>query len=298
MTATPYIKSVDTRGLTALLQTVASIFYARGATPNMVQRFVKTEAASLAGEIAHQIGPAGVEEMMPGIKWDVKKILNRAFSDRNNSPNYSNLSETQQESSIADFTWLAAGPNFLLGINDEDLQLQAGTQAAYEMFRAGQAAGGRGDAYVLLGKQKRTGQNIFRLNRTRVSIAAFNGVLAKVKKTVGEAKSVFVSTCYKLGGKRRFPGWVTDKIEQAEEKDKVIFDEAGLKNAANPSITFGGDAPGFETNPSIRKAMDGAVKFREYQMTPRLEKMIRGAVMKINTGQVYFSKGELGEDEI
>lgn len=296
MTATPYIKSVDTRGLTQLVGEIASIFYARRATPNMVQRFVKTEAASLAGEIAHQIGPAGVEEMMEGITLDVKKILNRAFSDRNQSPNYSNLSETQQESSIADFTWLAAGPNFLLGINNEDLQLQAGTDAAYEMFRVGQAQGGRGAAYVPLGKHYR--QNVVRLNRTRVSIAAFNGVIARVKKTVGEAKAVFVSTCYKLGGRRRFRTWVTDKIEQAEEKEKVIFDEMGLKNAANPSITFGGDAPGFESNPKIRAAMDGAVKFREYQMTQRLEKMIRGAVMKINTGQVYFAKGELGEDEI
>ncbi len=298
MTAIPYIKSVDTRGLSDLMGSIAHIFYQRGATPTMIQRFVQTEAGQLASTACDMLGPKDYEKAIGHAESNVKTFLNSDFSEQAGEKKYTVFERPSQfGSSYTGWHWLTAGPHFLLGVKDEDYHPEAGGAEAIKMLRDQQARGNsRGKAYVRLGKVN-SKQSAMHLNRTRVSRAGMASASRYIFDKIGEAKATFAATALKLLHKKRMPPWVRNKIPAVEENGKTIFDDTGLNDAGNPSISFGSAAPGVVSNPVMAGALADALKSREAKAAANLRKLIDGAIYDLNTGRIYKPKDSDFEPE-
>ena len=284
------ITPIDSGALGDKLGRMAEVFYRRGAQPTALQRFVEIEAGQWAGDAADILGPKTESEGMDRVKSQVKGQLTTV-------PLYSNLDDDQQFSKYGDFTWLQAGPNFLLGINDEDNQAGTSPEAALKMYRAGQKSTPRGSAQVRLGKIERTGQIAYRLNRVRVSKSTFAGVLDLLKGSFGKARASFASTTLALGLKRRFPPFVLRHIETVRGEGRAILENNVVGDPMNPNIVFGSTAPGVESNQKMVAALQDAATTRAAKAASKLRKIVAGAVYNINTGQVYRVEDQ-SEDEI
>lgn len=251
-------------------------------------RVLKTETGQLAGRIGDSLGPKTKEKAFARVDRDIKEHLT-IF------PTYSNLDEDQAESSTADFTWLEAGPHFLLGINDEDNQLKASGADALQMLRAGQRAGSRGNRYEQLGK--RGHQSVQRLNRVRVSQSAFRSVQRDLRGRIGELRASFyrVALYFVPSRASKVPGWIMGKIEQVELKGKSRLDDNGL-SSPNPFITFTIRAPGVVSNPSIEAKISGAIKASAKILNSKLQKLLNGYAYQWKTGQVFKGVQEAFEE--
>lgn len=302
MTPELTISKVDTRGLSQVLAEMAGIFTARGGSASMIQQFIRSEAGQLAADAANILGPKNVTKAKDKAESNVKSLLNSDFSDQAGEAKYTTFTRTSQmESSYPDWHWLTAGPNFLLGVKNQDLRPDADGDEAMKIFRAAQKSGARGKSYVRIGTHvgpKGNRQAVMQLNRVRVSKSAFAKVKQSIYAKFGEAKASFAATAIKLLPGKTFPAFVMDKLAAVEESGKTIFDDSGLSDAKNPSITFGSRAPGVESNPYMVDALQRAVKNREYRSAAKLEKLIKGAVYNLKTGQVYMpNRNEVSEPE-
>jgi hypothetical protein len=247
---------------------------------------LRTEAGLLAADISDAMGPRSKEAADQKADRDVKKFL----TDR---PEYSNLEESQQYSSSSDFTWLAAGPQFLLGINDEDNQLGASAEDAIGFYRAGQKYGSRGRARELIGSRGK--QKIYRINRTRVSGSALRSVVSQVKDRFGILRASFAATSRELLPNKRFPKWV-EKWIASRADGRSIFRDEGLNHPTEPYLEFGSTAAGVESNPYLVEKISGAVEKRKFTLAAKLKKVISGYCYDWNTGRV-FKRREAMEEE-
>ena len=288
-----HIKSVDTGGLTMFMKNMADMFYSRGADETIIQKFVEVETGQLAAQISDNLGPKSFQRAKAGAESNVSSFLNpqdskfRSFS-----------TDRQKNSRYNGFEWLFAGPNFLLGIKKEDNQVGSD---GIQLMRKGQSNGARGKSYVRIGTHltpKGKHQAIIWLNRARVSKSSFASTKQYIFDRIGEAKASFASTALKLLSRKSFPGYVSNKIEQVESKDKVIYDASSIGSSTNPEITFGASAPGMLSNQSMVSAIDSAILTREAKSEKKLEQLIKGAAYNLNTGQVYKPSSESMEDEI
>jgi len=274
----------DLRGLTRLVSALEGALFANGEDGDL-QRVLKTETGHLAGDISDSLGPKSKEAADEKADRDVRRFL----SDR---PKYSNLEEGQQYSSTADFTWLEAGPNFLVGINDEDNQLQASSDDALSFFRTGQKTGNRGKAYVDIGQRGK--QHLYRLNRTRVSASAKRSVVRSIRDKIGTLRASFALAASLLVPSRRFPQWVSRHLAN-QANGRGILNQAGLSNPTEPFLEFGSTSPGVESNEEIVESIRGQVQKRKRILESKLEKVLRGYVYDANTGAV-FRRQDAGED--
>lgn len=241
-------------------------------------RVLATETGQLAGRIGDTLGPKTREKAFARIDRDIKQHLT-IF------PLYSNLDEDQQYSSTSDFTWLESGPNFLLGINDEDNQVRASGADALLMLRAGQKSKSRGNAYEYLGK--RGHQSVQRLNRIRVSQTAFRAVQRDLRDRVGELRASFYRVALHFVPSKKVPAWILGKIERVEAKGKSALDDSGLSNPLGPVITFTVRAPGVVSNPRIEANISGAIQASSKILASKLRKVLAGYAYQWKTGQVF-----------
>jgi len=271
---------IDLAGLNGFLQGLATVLHGTGqAGEGDLQRLMKTEAGQMAWDYSEALGPKTKADATDSIE----KSINEQMSDK---PRYSNLDQDQQYSSTNEFTWLAAGPNFLVGINNEDNRTDLSPGAAYDLFRQAQKAGARGNAWLEVGQ--RGHQHVLRLNRIRITAAAKKSILRFIRDNlVGELRASFASTAEKLLPGKRIPDWVRDKIFQVDQKGKSIFNLSALNNATNPYIEFGSHAKGVQSNPIIVEKLAAATESRKYKIAEKIKKILAGHAYDWNTGRVF-----------
>lgn len=252
-----------------------------GATEGDLQRLLMTETGQFAGRLGDAFGPSSQSVAMAKVDRDIKTQITTL-------PRFSNLDADQQYSSTAEFTWLSAGPNYLLGINDEDNQMQASGAEALKMLRAGQNSAPRGNAYIVLGKRGK--QTVQRLNRIRISPAAYAQLRNLLKDRTGQLRAA----CYRIASRyvptKRIPGWIRDKFDDVERNGKSVLDEALLRNGPLAAIEFTIRSPGLESNPKLGEKYEAALKKTEYILGEKLRKILAGYAYDWATGKIFRSR--------
>jgi hypothetical protein len=238
---------------------------------------LKTETGQLAGRIGDSLGPSSREKAFARVDRDIKQQLTTF-------PMFSNLDEDQQYSSTADFTWLSASPKSLVGINDEDNQVNASGVDALEFLRGGQRAGSRGDTYVQLGK--RGHQRVQRSNRVRVSRTAFRYVQQELRNRTGELRACFYRVALYFVPSKNVPAWILARIEQVEAKGKSSLNDNGLNSPLEPFIEFTVRAPGVVNNPQIADKITSQMKASSKIIAAKLRKVLAGYAYGWKTGRI------------
>lgn len=270
----------DFSRLTEKLSGLNGALMGSGADGGDLQRMLDVETGQLAGRIGDAVGPATQAKALKKVDSDLKKYLTVL-------PDYSNLDEDQQYSSTADFTWLYAAPATLVGINDEDNQISASGADALEMFRGSQKAGLRGAAYVSLGARGK--QHVKRLNRTRVSTAAYNYVRATIKNKTGELRAAFYRVAIQFAPNKRVPQWIAGKVPQVIESGKSTLADVA-RGTPDAYIEFGVRAPGVTSNGAITAKITGAIRQTSYIVESKLKKLLAGYKYNWETGQIFKPK--------
>lgn len=276
----------DLKGLSQLISKLDGALFSQGGDGD-IHRVLKTEAGQLAWDISMALGPRSKSAGDKKVERDVKQFLTP-------KPIYSNLDQEQQYSSYGDFTWLAAGPSFLTGINDEDNQLGASTDDALLYFRAGQYSGSRGPTYVTLGQRGK--KKIQRLNRVRVSQSTMRSVVNVVKGSFGLLRASFAFTAVELIPGKRVPDWVSRHFS-TKARGRAIFSNAGLNHPTEPYIEFGSSAKGVESNPRIAQIVSGQIERRKRLMAEKIRKVVAGYAYDWNTGRVFKRREAKVEEE-
>jgi hypothetical protein len=256
----------------------------RGASRGDLQTVARLQFGQLHAAIGDAIGPKEKDTAEKRITRDIKKQLTTA-------PEYINSAWTPEksESSHAEFTWLTAGKGFVLGINDEDLQLKASGAEALAMLRSGQKKGARGDAYIKLGKRGNGNVNVMRLNRIKVSKTTFNAVRRTLFTRSGELRAVFYRAARQYAPRIRVPAWIAKKFDQVAANGKSDFHDTftgGNDFGYIESITR---APGVTNNPALASKIQGAIRSRTEIVFAAYQKVISGYKYKFATGQTFKS---------
>lgn len=256
------------------------MLFGRGASEGEAQQVLRTETGQLAGRMGDAVGPKSQSAAMKKVDREIKGHL--AMFPRSVNLN-------QESESYADFTWLYASPNALVGINDEDNQIKASGEEAYEMLRAGQHATPRGNSYVEIGQRGK--QKIMRQNRVRVSAAAFNTVRRIIAEKTGQLRAA----CYRIAKlyvpSKRVPAWIESKFNAVEANGKSRVGES-LMNTPEASIEFAITSAGVNSNPYLVAKIQGAIKGASISIKSKLDKISKGAKYIYETGQVYFGGGD------
>jgi len=207
----------------------------------------------------------------------------------------------QESAGYADFTWLTAGHGkngkFLLGINDEDMQMSADAAGALAMLRVGQTSSDRGDAYQLLGQRgtsKKSGGsgrvNILRLNRVKVSKSAFAGVKKTLMDLQGELRASFYRVAKHYAPSIRVPAWLENKFGAVAAKGKSEFRDSLTPGDPFAFIESTIRAPGVNSNPVLAAKIQNAIDNEAEKVFSILKKIISGYKYKFATGQVFRSE--------
>lgn len=271
---------VDNRILIERLSLMAGTLFGRGASDGEVQIALKAETGQLAGRFGDAIGPATKDKASKQVESEIKQQLTIL-------PRYSNADFPMESETYADFTWLYASPQALVGINDEDNQLKASGEEALKMLRAGQKSTPRGKAWVDIGKRGK--QHIMRLNRVRISAQAFNYVRRSIMGKMGMLRAAAYSIAVRYVPSKRIPAWVADKIPAAETSGKSRVNEINM-GTSSPVIEFTIFGKGLESNPRLVSKLQGAMTGTAESMRAKLQKLSRGAKYIFETGQVYFDR--------
>lgn len=257
----------------------------QGASGGDILAATRTEMGQMMGRVGDAVGPRTKDAQNKKIEREVKRQLTIL-------PQRSNLDEMESEK-YAEFTWLYAAPTVLFGINDEDKQRGASTEAAFQMFRAGQHGRDRGDAYVPLGRRGK--QKVMRLNRVQVSKAAFKGVVDILRNKQGQLRAA----CYRIAAHyvptKRVPAWLRDKFATVEANGKSQIQETILD--AHGNITAIIKSPGVQSNDRLVEKFRGAIKKSQYILEEKTRKILRGYKYAWETGQVFRQRDAGPNDE-
>lgn len=269
--------SYDFSNLRDKLSGLAGALVGRGAGEGDIQQCLRVEAGQCAWKIAQSLGPGTHAQAAKRLNSDIHQY----FSDK---PTYSNLDVDQQYSSTSDFTWLAAGPNFLVGINDEDNQTGISADEAVKTYYENKNIGPRGNAWERVGTRGK--QAVMRLNRIRIRPGTMNGMRRAIEARFGQSKAAFARTAVHYL-KRSFPNWVTRAIPDAVLNGKSILSEIGLRSTKEPFLEFGSRAPGVTSNPRMVAAIQAGAKWSEITLAAKCRKVIAGQIYNWNTGQIF-----------
>lgn len=256
-----------------------------GAELGDLQRMLMTETGQLAGRMGDAVGPKTKDDAQRKIDRDVNRHLTSL-------PRYSVFTDEDQRNSskYAEFTWLTAGPNYLLGINDEDNQLGASGEDAYKMLRVAQKGRDRGDAYQKLGRRGK--QAVMRLNKVRVSAAALKFVRAKLAGKSGELRAAFYAIAARYVPSKRIPAWIRAKFPQVEASGKSSFNESNLRVKEFASLEFTIRAPGVTSNPGLVQKFNGALEQSAHILAAKTDKILAGFKYDWETGKVFRRRSD------
>lgn len=248
---------------------------------------VRTEAGQLANEIQGMLGPKTKSKADVGIKNNVQTFLNSDWSERSGRKKYSTFtSESQTESSHTGFRWLTAGPNWVLGIKDEDYQMEMSADVALKNYMKDKSQRSRGKAYIELGtRSAKQGkhQHLLMLNRTRVTKSTFAGVVKAISQKVGQSRAAFAYAATQLLPGKSYPSWISKHFPGVD--GKAIFVDS--KSAEFPTVTIGSRAKGVNSNPYIVDKIARAVEARKRIMASKIKNILKGYSYNWKTGQTF-----------
>ena len=288
------VAEYDFSNLTEKLSGLSGALLGRGASAGDLDTVTRVRFGKLHAAIGDSIGPKTKEGAQKRIEWDIKRHLTT-------KPDYANAAWTAEksDSSYSELTWITAGNGkngkFVLGINDEDLQMSASGEEALKLLRTGQKSADRGDAYIRLGQRgqsKKSGGggriNVMRLNRVKVSKSAFAYVRRTLFNKTGELRASFYRVAKYYAPKIRVPAWLENKFAQVAAKGKSEYsDTLGSGPFAHiQSITR---APGVNSNPALVKKIQGAIDNESQMIFSIYKKIISGYKYKFETGQTFRS---------
>ena len=279
------VAEYDMTGLNDFVSGLTGAFFGESGEGGDGSKVLMVETGQLGGRIGDALGPKTKAAANKRIQADVKQQLSIL-------PRYA--VETQEGVKYADFTWLAHGGGFVMGINDEDNQVSATGAEALAMFRAGQRAGSRGKTIIGLGQ--RGHQSVLRLNRIRVSKSAMNYVALSIAEKTGELRAAFYRVAIQFT-RKRVPQWILQKVDQtiASGKSTLNDDQAGA--GAEAFIEFGVRAPGVTGNAAITVKIQGAVERSKVMLAEKFRKVLAGYKYDWETGRVFRPRIQSLEDE-
>lgn len=241
-----------------------------------LHKLVDSEVRQLSWEIAREIAPnrAKGEQRM---EKDIKRVFapgpQTAFEQSKRKPLYG---ET-------DITWLYAGPAFLVGVRDEDIQIGMSLEAMKKTLSEQRAAGyPRGKAWESLGARGR--QHVQRHNRTLVSRERFAGLVKLLSSRIGRQAATFAYAAWKLG-KKSIPAWLKAHFGTVASDGAAIFRVLGQGD--NYTIEFGSKTPGIVSNPHIREKINTAIENRAHKLKEKMAKILAGYTYDWETGRVF-----------
>jgi hypothetical protein len=273
---------MDIRGFSRFVESLQNALIGTGQDGDLLA-VCKSEVRQLAMEIAREVGPQNQEAGRKSITKDGKKVFapgpELAFEAGKRKPA---VFETG-------LTWLYAGPSFLVGVRDEDLQPQMGGDAMRKQFTTQRAAGyPRGKAWTVLGRRGK--QSVLRWNRTITSRERFERLVEVMLKRVGRLAAKFAYAAHKLG-QNRIPAWVAHHFKDIEQDGSAIFRFTGSGPAF--AIEFGARAPGVVSNPLIQRKIHTSIEKRKHILLDKIKKIVMGYTYNWNTGHVFLPrKGE------
>lgn len=241
-----------------------------------ISRALTVEAGQCAWRIANTIGPRKKESGEQAVARDVKKYVTTY-------PTYTNV---KPESSYAGFAWLSAGPEYLVGIGNDDNISDATVSGVIERYYQERKKPLRGLATVRLGKRGK--QAILRVNRVRANPGAYAGAVKSIQSRVGQSKASWARTAVELLPNKRVPAWVLNQIAQVVSNGKSILDTKGMDFPTSPELEFGSRAKGVESNPFMRSRIQQAISVTEKALQSKLNKVVAGQAYNWNTGQVFL----------
>ena len=268
----------DISNLTAKVSALQGMIIGQGADEGQLAASLRSEMGQLGARIGKQIGPRDKSSATAKVTRDVKQHL--AFL-----PMAQNLN--QESESYADFTWLYASQFALVGVNDEDLQLQASGEEAMAMLRVGQKTQHRGDAWQELGRRGK--QHIMRRNRVIVSKSAFNQVVRSIMGKTGMLKAAFYYAAQKFAPNITVPAWIAAKMPAVEAADKATTREEG-SGTPQGFVEMTVRGAGLASNEMLTQKISAAVRSTEISLQAKCRKILDGAKYVFETGQVYFER--------
>lgn len=271
-----YTVEFDMRGYSRFVEALQNSLIGTGQEGDLFA-VVKSEVRQLSMEISREIGPETKEKGAKKIEKDVKKVFGAGPE--------TSFEQTKRKPMTLEtgITWLYAGPSFLVGVRDEDLQPQMPADAMRRELQTQRAAGfPRGKARTLLGKRGK--QNVLRWNRTITTRERFAGLITSVSGRVGRLRAKFAYAAHKLG-QTRIPAWISAHFPAVEGDASAIYRFVG--SGPSVAIEFGARAPGVASNPEIQKKIHHAIENRKHKLLEKTKKVLQGYTYDWNTGAVF-----------
>ncbi len=185
-------------------------------------------------------------------------------------------------------TWLYAGPDFLVGARNENVRLDLTADQMRGLMKTTPPF--TGNSWLRIGKRGK--QNVMMMNRLVVKRGERKRLLEIITNRLGLIKAKLSTASHELGYKN-VPAWIARHYSAVKADGTGIFnfDRAAADDVA---ITFGGKAPGLETNHFITGKLKGVVEHRKQVILAKTEKLLAGYAYNWNTGAVF--KPHRGED--
>lgn len=274
--------SVDMRGYSRFYNGLISALVGTGQDGDLAA-VCKSEVRTLSMELAHKVGYKSKESGRKAIEKDVRKVI---------APGPEVVFEASKRKSAiyeTGITWLYAGPAYLVGVRDEDIQLEMSLDAMKTALNTARAASfPRGKGWSLLSKRGK--QHVMMRNRILTTRARFDALVNSVAGRAGILKSKFAFAAHKLG-QLRIPSWIATHFGNVEQNGSAIFRFVGSGDTF--AIEFGARAPGVLSNEHIQSGIQSALHTRRHKLHEKTAKVLQGHIYDWNTGRVFKrNKGE------
>ena len=273
----------DMSNLSEKISELGGALLGRGASLGDLQQLLRIETGQMAARIGDSLGPKNKKSYRSMIKSEVRPHLTSVPMDTNIDDKHS------RNSKKSGFTWLIAGPEYLVGINDEDNLVGIDGESALKLLRASQKNKSRGDDYVNIGS--RGSQDVKRLNRIRISRQSYNYILSTIEQRFGKLRACFYRVALEYIPNKRVPAFVKKKVPAMISSGKSTLNESLVGGADQSFIEFGVTAPGVGgSNAKITAKISGAVDRSSKVLIEKVRKILNGYSYDWKTGGVFYSR--------
>ena len=254
---------INLTGLNQLIFELNDVLLGAGGGDGDLAKTIHGEARLLAWEISKALGPAVKSMGEDNVLRDAKKTFAPGPVE------VFEMSKRNGRGGDSGLTWLYAGPDFLVGVPPENLQLGLSAPA---MRRQHQDLKTKinGNAWARIGKRGK--QVIQKWNRIIVKRAAFDSFVRAKNARVGRLRATFAYAAHMLGQKR-IPSWISRHFNQVAAEGRAIYDQSKLNDRVAPSLQFGSAAPGIANYEPI---IIDAIETGTYKIAAKIQDIIHG----------------------
>lgn len=263
--------TIDLSGLNGLIYDFQDALIGAGEDGDL-PKTVKDQGRLLAWEASTQLGPKKESRGEAKVLADVKQTFAPGPVE------VFEFSKRQGAGGDSGLTWLYSGPDFLVGVPQENLQpaMSATTMRSKQRELNEQV---KGKAWTQIGKRGK--QVVMKWNRIVVKRSAFESLLKMKNKRVGRMRATFAYAAHRLG-MDRIPRWISRHFETVAADGAAIYNDAKLNDRTAPSIEFGSSVPGIE---NFTEQINNAVDRRFHLLTAKIQNIISGYAGDCSAGR-------------